>query len=89
MLIYNLIEHSNNYSKTFGSLWKYYRTIPAVNDNGDIVAFAENNLTYSLNFKVKITGQTENNETKVVEIMVSLKYRSNFCRTLDIPLTNC
>ena len=25
MPIYNLIEYSENYSKTFGSLWKYQR----------------------------------------------------------------
>ena len=24
MPIYNLIEYSDNYSKTFGSLWQYY-----------------------------------------------------------------
>ena len=25
MPMYNLIEYSDNYSKTFGSLWNYYR----------------------------------------------------------------
>ena len=25
MLMYNLIEYGDNYSKTFGSLWQYYR----------------------------------------------------------------
>ena len=25
MLMYNLIEYSDNYSKTLGSLWQYYR----------------------------------------------------------------
>ena len=29
MLMYNFIEHSNNYFKTLGSLWKYYRNEPA------------------------------------------------------------
>ena len=29
MLMYNLIEYSNNYSKTSGSLWQYYRDEPA------------------------------------------------------------
>ena len=29
--MYNLIEYSNNYSKTSGSLWQYYRDDP--NDN--------------------------------------------------------
>ena len=36
-----------------------------------------------------MTGQTENGGTKNVEIMVPLKYLSNFWRTLDMPLINC
>ena len=36
MSLYNLIECSNNYSNTSGSLWKYYKNIPAINNNGDI-----------------------------------------------------
>ena len=31
MLMYNLSEYSDNYSKTSGSLWKYYKDDP--NDN--------------------------------------------------------
>ena len=38
--------------------------------------------------KQKMTGQTENNGTKDVQIMVPLKYLSNFWRTLEMPLTN-
>ena len=48
-----------------------------------------NNPTDSFNFKVKFTGQTGNNGTKDVEIMVTLKYLSNFWRTLKMPLINC
>ena len=39
MPLYNLIEYSNNYSKTFGKLWQYCKDIPAVNNNGNIVEF--------------------------------------------------
>ena len=39
MPMYDLIEYSNNYSKTFGSLWQYCRDIPAINNHGDIVEF--------------------------------------------------
>ena len=35
-------------------------------------------ITDSFNFKAKITGQTGSNGAKDVEIMVSLKYLSNF-----------
>ena len=41
MPMYNLIEYSDNYSKTSGSLWQYCKDIPAVNNIGDIVDFME------------------------------------------------
>ena len=78
MPMYNLIEYSNNYSKISGSLWQYCKDIPAIDNNNAIVNFDENNLTDSFNFKAKITGQTGDNGTKNVEIMVPLKYLSNF-----------
>ena len=74
MPMYNLIEFTDNYSKTSGSLQQHYKDIPAVNNNGEIVGFNVANATDSFNFKAKITGQTENNGTKDVEIMVPLKY---------------
>ena len=37
--MYNLIEYSDSYSKTSGSLWEYCKEIPAVNNNGNIVDF--------------------------------------------------
>ena len=89
MPMYNLIEYSDNYAKTTGSLWQYCKDIPARDNNNTIIIFAENNLTDSFNFKSKITGQTGNNETKDVEIMIPLKYLSNFWRTLEMPLINC
>ena len=87
--IYSLTEYSDNYSKTSGSLWQCCKDIPAVNDNGAIVNFAEKNLSDSFNFKAKITGQIGDNRTKVVEIILPLKYLSNFWRTLEMLLTNC
>ena len=87
--IYNLIEYSDNYSKTSGSLRQYTKDILAVNNNNAIVDFTNNNLTDLFNFKVKMTGQTGDNGTKNVEIMVPLKYLSNFWRTLEMPLINC
>ena len=77
MFMYNLIEYSDNYSKTIGSLWQYCKDIPARNNNNEIIEFTRGNLTYSFNFKVKFTGQTGNNGTKNVEIMVPLKYINN------------
>ena len=65
MPMYNLIEYSDNYSKTSGSLWQYYKDEP--NDN---LADSE-----SFKSKVKITGNTPNNgNAKNVEIIVQLEY---------------
>ena len=86
MPVYNLIEYSDNYSKTSGSLWQYYKDIPAVDDNGDIEDFDGANATDSFSFKTKITGQANNDgEKNGTEIMVPQKYLSNFWRTLEMP----
>ena len=94
--MYNLIEYSDNYSKTSGNLWQYCKDILAVDDNGAIVDFNGAKATDSFNFKTKITGQTvdNNNNGNIagrvdVEIMVPLKYLSNFWRALEMSLINC
>ena len=47
MPMYNLIEHSDNYSKTPGRLWQYYRDEP--------IAILANSKSFKS--KVKITGK--------------------------------
>ena len=89
MPMYNLIEYSDNYAKTTGSLWQYCKDIPVRNNNNDITEFTLVNTTDLFKFKAKITGQTEDDGTKDVEIMVPLKYLNNFWRTLEMPLINC
>ena len=80
MSMYNLIEYSD-LEKASGSLWQYCKDVPAVNKNGNIVDFNGANATDSFNFKGKITGQTGNDgEIDNPEIMVPLKYLSNFWR---------
>ena len=54
MPMHNLIEYSDNYSKTFESLWQHYE-----NEPNDILADSE-----SFKCKVKITGNTPNNSNK-------------------------
>ena len=84
MSMYSLIEYSDHYAKTTGSLWKYFRDDDGDGDNIDIED------SKSFKSKVKITGKTPNNDNeKDVEIMVPLKYLSNFWRTLEMPLINC
>ena len=80
MPMYNLIEYSDNYSKTSGSLWQYYKDYP----NNDLAN------SESLKYKVKITGKSpDDGDTKDVEITAPLKYLSNFWGTLEMPLINC
>ena len=89
MPMYNLIECSGNYSKRSGILWQYWRDEPVVDANDDIIDFNAANATKSFNLKAKITDQRGNSGTKIVEIMVPLKYLSNFLRDLEAPLINC
>ena len=92
MPVYNLIEYSDNYSKTPGILWQYCRDGPATNINNyniEFIDFTDANLTVSFNLKVKLTCKTGGNGTKNVAIIVPLKYPSNFWRTLEIPSINC
>ena len=42
-----------------------------------------------LKIKEKITSHPSNNGAKKIEIMVPLKYLSNFCRILEMNLINC
>ena len=86
MPTYNLIEYSNAYLKTSGSLWQYYRDEPAINANDNIIDFPViDNNSNSFKCKQQITGQIR----KDVEIIVPLKYLSNFWRILEMPLINC
>ena len=78
--MYNLIEYSDNYSKTSRRLWLYYKDDP--NDN---ITESE-----SFKYKIKITGKTTvDDNTKDVKIAVPLKYLSKCWRTLEMPLINC
>ena len=39
MPMYDLIEYSDDCSKTSGTLWQYHKNIPAMNINDEIVEF--------------------------------------------------
>ena len=80
MPMYTLIEYSDSYSKPFGYLWQHYKDEP------------NNNLTdfESFKSKLKISGNTPaDGNTKDVEIIVPIKYLSNFWKTVDMSLINC
>ena len=86
MPLHNLIEYNDAYSKISG-LWQYYKDEPVLDNNGNIIDFPnDQNKSASFKFEQKITGQIRNGGTKDVQIMVPLKYLSNFWRTLEMPL---
>ena len=83
--MHNLIEYSDNYSDTSGSLWGFKRD--EIVNNADVT---NNDNAPSFKYKANLIGNTENNGTKNgVKIAVPLKYLSNFWRSLEMPLINC
>ena len=82
--MYNLVEYSDNYSGTSGSLWQFKRD--EIVNNADV----SNDNAPSFKYKANLFGNTENNGTKIgVKITVPVKYLSNFWRSLEMPLINC
>ena len=59
MPMYKLIEYSDNYSDTSGSLWQFKRD--EITNNGDVTN--DKNVP-SFKYKANLIGNTENNGTK-------------------------
>ena len=84
MPMYNLLEHSHNYSMTSGSLWNYYRDEinDGANENNVACDKINNNKTItskSFEYKTKLIGKTPNNNNILdAKVVVSLKCLSNF-----------
>ena len=93
---YNLIEYSDNYKDTVGSLYHFKRDEQSLN-NGDIVNLTTDN---SSSFKYKsslLTGLTTEDggagadayrTFKNAQILMPLKYISLFFRSLELPSIN-
>ena len=82
--MYSLIEYSDNYSDTSGSLWHFKRY--ETTNNADV----SNDNAPSFKYKANLIGNNEANGTQNgVKIAVPLKYLSNFWRSLEMPLINC
>ena len=73
--MYDLIEYGDDYSKTSGSLWNYYRDEPCLNANYAIAGLlADNNNSALFKFKTKIAGRIKDHGTKINKIRVPLNY---------------
>ena len=92
MSMYNLIEYTDNYSKTYWGLCQYYRDENFLDNNGAIVDFpADNNNSTLFRFKTKIADKTGNYGTQNVKILkyFNVKVFKYFLGTLEMPLINC
>ena len=82
MPMYNVIEYSDNYSDTSGSLCNFKRD--EIINNVDV---PNDDDAPSFKYKTNLIGNTGNNGRKNgVKIAVPLKYLSNFWRSLEMPL---
>ena len=75
MPIYNLLEYSDNYENSTGSLYQFKRDEPP-DDNANV-----GNATSSLVYKSKLIKGTDNSNISNVKLVVPLKYVSNFFRS--------
>ena len=89
----NLIEYSDNYQDSSATLYQYKRDEPP---EDDAVADLRADNSGSFKYKIKLLGnvtEVAGNAVGVrrlnVKIVVSLKYLSNFFRSLEMPLINC
>ena len=100
--MYNLLEYSKNYKKATGSLWNYYRdeTNDPLSSNSESFKYKTSITGNTYNVDVTIIGNGGNpipnpnyDANKVgknkIEVVIPLKYLSNFWRSLNIPLINC
>ena len=83
MPMYNLLEYSDNYQDSTGSLYQFKRDEPP-DDNADVA-----NNTSSLVYKSNLISRTDDNNVNNVKLVVPLKYVSSFFRSLKMPLVNC
>ena len=81
--MYNLLEYSDNYQDSTGSLYQFKRDEPP-DDNANVA-----NDTTSLVYKSKLISGTDDNNVNTVKLVVPLKYVSSFFRSLEMPLVNC
>ena len=83
MPIYNLLEYSDNYSDTSGSLWQFKRDEIEGNADRTVDNHIPNN---SSSYKYKSSFITGRNNAKTA---VPLKYLSNLWRSLEMRSINC
>ena len=88
MPMFNLIEYSDNYQDSSATLYQYKRNEPPeANAILDLTA----DISSSFKYKIKLLGNPvlDGAIAKRNVKVLSLKYLSNFFRSLEMPLINC
>ena len=90
MPMYNLVEYSDNYSDTSGSLRHFKRDEQNMNNgnSANVTTADSSSFKYKSSF-FKTLENDDNGVFKNVKIAVPLKYLSNFWRSLEMSLINC
>ena len=93
MPMYNLIEYSDNYADSSGSLCQFKRDESPLNDAGNPNNVALDNST-SFKYKASLLGKAtdadgNDRSLKNTKIVVSRKYLSSFFQSVEMPLTDC
>ena len=83
--MYNLIEYSDNYSDTSGSLWQFQRD--EIENNTNVSGEYSSSFEYKSKFVNNIDNTVKLKGVKI--IVLPLKYLSNFWRSTEMPLINC
>ena len=93
MLMYNLIEYSDNYADSSGSLWQFKRDESPMNDAenpNNVALYNSTSFKYNASLLGEATDADGNDRSlKNTKMIVPLKYLSNFFRSLEMPLINC
>ena len=84
MPMYNLIEYSDDYSDTSGSLWQFKRD--EIEEKNNLTVDNSSSFKYKSNIIGNLSEAGIRNNVKIV---VPLKYLSNFLGSLEMPLINC
>ena len=92
MPMYNIIEYSDNYADSSGSLSQFKRDESPKNNAGNPLNIALDNST-SFKYKASILGKAgdadgNDRSLKNVKVVVPSKYLSNIFRSLEMPLIN-
>ena len=86
MSMYNLMEYSDNYSGTSGSLWQFKRAEHKMNNGNpaNVITADSSSFKYKSSLIKESTVVNNNRVFENVKIAVSLKYLSNFWRSLEM-----